>query len=117
MKPFLIAISLVSLLSVSSPAEPPANDKPTSAPKKESQLYPVRVEGKMGYINKAGEIVIAPKYDHVCPMHDGYAIVMVGEKKGLIDREGKVLIKPKYRYDGGLEDVQEGLLLSMTDEG
>jgi hypothetical protein len=98
-------------------ADPPAKTDPSPPQPKEAQLYPIRLRGKMGYIDRAGKVVIRPQFDNAWPMSEGYGNVMIGLKRGLIDRAGKVLIKPKYRYDGGLENVQEGLVRVMTDQG
>jgi hypothetical protein len=71
----------------------------------------------MGYMDKAGKVVIPPKFDNAWPMREGYGNVMIGEKRGLIDQDGNICIKPQYRFDGGLESVQEGLVCFQTDEG
>ena len=79
-------------------------------------LAPLRVGEKWGYINRKGEIVIAPAYDHVFQFFDGTAVVAMKEdtaytdnpygdgtveyafnRYGLIDETGTVLLEPIYQ--------------------
>ena len=80
-------------------------------------LFPIRQNGKFGYINAAGEIVIAPKF-----LRDGFEggrcfveglqAVSVGDKAGYIDASGKVAIEPKFglaqAFSEGLAAVRSG---------
>ncbi|WML49902.1 WG repeat-containing protein [Neobacillus sp. PS3-34] len=56
--------------------------------------------GKFGYINEQGKVVIEPQFTFAEPFIEGKAIVNVSEdfknKYGLIDSNGKFLIKPIY---------------------
>jgi hypothetical protein len=71
----------------------PEGDNGLFAFKKES-------EGKSGYINVAGNIVIGPKYNVALPFQDGRAVVNISEdysnQYGLIDAKGNFIIKPEY---------------------
>lgn len=55
-------------------------------------LLPVRIEGRYGFIDRSGTVVIPPQYDWAGFFRDGYAPVM---------KEGKVLL---IRSDGSLEN-------------
>lgn len=59
-------------------------------------LAGVRVEGKYGYIDSLGRIVIAPKFDLVGEFRNGHAETLVGDQVGIIDRDGSFLLKPAY---------------------
>ncbi|ANM11271.1 hypothetical protein AMK06_CH02932 [Rhizobium sp. N541] len=59
-------------------------------------LAAVRSEGKFGYINSSGEMVIAPAFDLARGFRKGHAEVVVGDKAGIIDRTGKFLLSPNY---------------------
>ncbi|EHB62384.1 MULTISPECIES: WG repeat-containing protein [Paenibacillus] len=56
--------------------------------------------GKYGYINEQGNIVISPTYTSAFPFHQGRAIVNTAEdyrwKYGVIDSQGKWIIQPEY---------------------
>ena len=90
--------------------------------KKEESLFPVEVNGKLGYINKTGKIVIKPQFDYNEPewFSEGLAVVKIGSdeketgkidqygrkipvdyKYGYIDKTGKIIIKPQFNDAGG----------------
>jgi hypothetical protein len=45
--------------------------------------------GKNGYIDKAGKVVIEPRFDVVGEFSEGLAVVSIGGKWGYIDKTGK----------------------------
>ncbi|ANL66450.1 hypothetical protein AMC82_CH02818 [Rhizobium phaseoli] len=59
-------------------------------------LAAVRSEGKFGYINSNGKMVIAHAFDLARRFRKGHAEVVVGGKAGIIDRTGKFLLSPNY---------------------
>ncbi|MBX3245175.1 MAG: WG repeat-containing protein, partial [Acidobacteria bacterium] len=66
--------------------------------------FPVRVDGKTGYIDRTGKIVLEPKYDGASYFSEGLGRVSVGRdtiitegfSQGFIDETGKMVIKPKW---------------------
>ena len=72
----------------------------------EKNLYPVQDDGKWGYIDNTGKLVIEPHFDMADEFYDGCAIVQVkdigveeaGVKYGVIDTSGKMVVKPDYTY-------------------
>lgn len=52
--------------------------------------------GKSGYINTAGELVIERIYDLARPFKDGYAAVRMNGKFGFIDKSGTLRVECKY---------------------
>ncbi|WP_298425526.1 WG repeat-containing protein [uncultured Kordia sp.] len=48
-----------------------------------------------GYINKQGEMIIAPKYSHAHEFKEGYAVVQLNGEKILINKKGEVVLNPK----------------------
>ena len=80
-------------------------------------LFPIRQNGKFGYINAAGEIVIAPQFlrDGVeggRHFLEGLQPVWVGEKTGYVNASGKMVIEPKFglaqTFSEGLAAVRSG---------
>ena len=73
-------------------------------------LYPIQVDGKWGYINQTGKIVIKPTYAWADDFHDGVAVVVIKDRSdgsedskgndsltyGAIDMNGKMVVKPDY---------------------
>lgn len=72
----------------------------------EENLVSVCKDGKWGYMNKSGEIVIDYQFDNVGNFtEDGLAYVVTDEKYGFIDKTGKYIVNPQYDdayqfYDG-----------------
>ena len=56
----------------------------------------MRIGGKFGLINTAGEIVIKPQFDRVYSFSEGLAWVKIGGKYGFINPTGEVVIKPQF---------------------
>jgi hypothetical protein len=53
-----------------------------------------RMNGKCGYINKSGEMVIKPQFDLAFPFSEGIAQVHVGIGIGYIGKSGKFIWQP-----------------------
>lgn len=51
-------------------------------------LFPVKIQGIYGYINKVGDIVIKPKFNHAFWFEEGLAVVEIACKWGYIDNGG-----------------------------
>jgi hypothetical protein len=54
-------------------------------------LAPTKLDGKWGYINKAGTFVIEPRFDGAYPFSEGLAMVKVGRAVGYIDKTGRYI--------------------------
>ena len=57
-------------------------------------LAAVQINGKWGYINTSGKIVINPQFDTTTMFSGGLAVVSVSGKSGTIDKEGKYVVNP-----------------------
>ncbi|MCA9558410.1 MAG: WG repeat-containing protein, partial [Myxococcales bacterium] len=78
-------------------------------------LYPVHVDGRAGFMDRTGKVVIPAVYDEVSAFSEGLARVKVGMTKtssgaltggtyGYIDRTGKVVIPPRFEYARDFND-------------
>lgn len=72
-------------------------------PPRTDRLFPIFVrEGrsrkryKAGYINRLGEIVVPPTYDHSYPFWNGLASMRQGEMWGAIDLQGSLVIPTAF---------------------
>lgn len=85
---------------------------------KTRELFPVEMDGKYGYIDKTGKIVIAPKFDYASDFREGLAGIRVGNPEtglfGYIDTSGKIVIKPKYQSAG---TFSEGVAIVRDQKG
>jgi WG containing repeat len=76
----------------------------------------VKIDGKWGYIDRAGRITVQPTYDAAFPFRGNYAVVREGDKRGFLrlDPQGgiSVFIPPTYedasRFSEGLAAVKTG---------
>src|SRR5687768_8191438 len=56
-------------------------------------LYPVRVNGRWGFIDTAGRIAIQPAYDQVSHFTNGIAFYTLNERYGILNVKGQPLVE------------------------
>src|SRR5260370_37259157 len=54
-----------------------------------SALYPVKVNGKYGYINKSGKMIVAPEFDRASASAGGFAPAAMGRTCVSVDGQSK----------------------------
>lgn len=59
-------------------------------------LGAINVNGKWGFVDTSGDLVIESSFEDALPFSEGIAPVMSGGKWGYIDKSGKIVIKPQY---------------------
>ena len=59
-------------------------------------LFTIEQNGKAGYMNDTGKIVIKPVFDEGWGFSEGLAPVKIGDVWGYINETGKVVIKPQF---------------------
>ena len=64
--------------------------------KNPSGLFVVTQNGRVGYIDREGEVVIPPQFDRAYGFTDGLAVVEIGGRYGYIDEEGRFAINPRF---------------------
>ena len=63
-------------------------------------LFSSKKDGKYGFVNAKGEVVVDYKYDDATEQNEvGYAAIKKDGKWGSIDINGKVVIEPTYNLD------------------
>jgi len=74
-------------------------------------LCGVLKDGKWGYIDTGGRLVIPNQFDSVGPFIEGLAEVHLGNQIGFIDKSGQYVINPQFDqagdFHGGLAAVHE----------
>jgi hypothetical protein len=127
----LICISLLAcfaLLSVHAAGQ--QSPERSLAPNAWEGFLPIEQDGKWGYINRSGEVVIKPQFDSAQPFAEGLALVRYparkkppkpGEKTpelvegmGFIDQTGKVVIELENPLHLNGESFSEGLTKYWT---
>jgi hypothetical protein len=77
----------------------------------ESGLYPIRQNSKVGFIDRAGHVVIEPQFDEACGFSEGLSLAAANGRWGYIDQSGEFVIPPQYDYAehflGGIAFVEK----------
>lgn len=118
-KPFIafLLLSIAVFLLISGCNKSPSTSTGKSQ-NEEVSLYGVQVDGKWGFIDKNGQMVIQPQYevgkpDELPPaFREGLAAVRVGGKFGFIDAKGQMVIQPQYGYVSPFSDGIASVLSS-----
>jgi hypothetical protein len=84
---------------------------------------PVLVDGKWGYIDRAGTVVIPPRFEQAGPFSEGLAAVLDGVVFGYVDAEGRRALVPTQLpagvlhrpFSSGLAAVRLGALYGYID--
>jgi hypothetical protein len=63
----------------------------------------IKVDGKFGYIDSLGNVLIKPQFDWAIQFSEGFAAVRINGKCGYIDTSGNFAIQPKYLYGDGFK--------------
>src|SRR5437764_7855136 len=62
----------------------------------EAARYAVHTKGKIGFIDRAGKMIIEPQFEDAIHFQDGVASVKAHGKWGYVDSNGKWVISPRY---------------------
>lgn len=63
-------------------------------------LFIIKNNGKYGFVNKDGKVIVEPVYDNAIEQNDyGYSAIKKDGKWGAIDQYGNVVIQPTYELD------------------
>lgn len=60
-------------------------------------LAPVRIDGRWGYIDRTGAVVIPATFDGAGRFRGDYAEIKVGDAAGVINRQGRVVLAPQFK--------------------
>lgn len=75
-------------------------------------LARITQSGMSGYVDRRGEIVIAPAYDYAADFSDGLAVVGLDGKFGVVDKRGDEIATLQY---DSVESYSEGYALTGLD--
>jgi len=83
-------------------------------------LLLVRVNEKVGFIDRMGKIIIEPQFEDAQDFSEGLAPVKIKDKWGFIDESGKIVIEPNFDmvfrpFQKGLSDVRVGQKWGLID--
>jgi len=72
----------------------------------QAQLFVVEKDGKSGFIDQTGKVVIPFQFDSAQGFSEGLALVTMKDKKFFVDTNGRVLFEAKFDV---IRDFSEGL--------
>jgi hypothetical protein len=72
-------------------------------------LAGIYVQGKWGFINNKGEIVIQPRFNNVGFFKSGFASASENELYGYINKKGQYAIPPKFNYANSFSEGLAGV--------
>lgn len=73
----------------------------------QNNLYSSQKNGKWGFIDKEGNVIIDFIYDRTIEFNkEGFAGIKLENKWGIIDKEGNIILEPKYKIDTGNADPE-----------
>ena len=76
------------------------NKKETNEIFKENKIFSKKQDGKWGYVDKDGNIVVDFKYDMATDVNKyGFAAVKNNNKWGVVDKDGIIIKEPIYELD------------------
>lgn len=78
------------------------------------KLYPVIQNGRYGFMNGQGKLMIPSMYNEVGPFQEGLAVVSKDDKFGIIDKKNQVVVD--FQYDEILEFVQNRAVVRKGDK-
>src|SRR3954453_23269389 len=90
-------------------------------------LYPISRDGKEGYINRTGRVVVEPKFDIAYYFSEGIGLFAtalikkdpdgeskkIADKWGLINTKGEIIAQPQFK--SAACELSEGLLCVGTE--
>jgi len=75
------------------------------------RLLPVEIDGKYGFINLSGRLVIAADFDNAWGFSEGLAPAWRGGQAGYIDGSGSFVVPPPFQYASGFSEGLAGVEL------
>lgn len=115
------ALAILFISASTSPQIGGQNVQPSVRPSSSDDLTPVQQEGKWGYADKDGKVVIKPQFSRAGRFSEGLALVWAGGipltdpatksfvKMGYIDKAGRWLITSRFEYYF-FDDFSDGLV-------
>lgn len=119
----IMMVLILSLLAYARGCDVEDDWKPSDSKQKEhvSHLYPVTVDGKFGFINQSGQLVISLPDDvySVRPFSEGLAAIAkrvpnTSGNWGFIDESGNVVIRPVFNNAKPFSDGLAAVIVGET---
>ena len=113
MRPLLLLLLLALFVAplASAQEDKGGSDAASSAATATVDRFPVEIDGKWGYVDRQGALVIEPQYDQAWPFREGRARVLQFGRFGFIDAAGALAVPLRfdnaYDFSGGRARVEQ----------
>lgn len=95
-----VAIALsITVILVAAPTYWVLNRPAKPYKRDNSGLFRISSNGKVGFMDRTGNMVVAPQFDDAADFSEGRAAVRVGKKIGFVDTKGTITITPQFDPD------------------
>lgn len=88
-------------------------------PERGDTRFPVALNGRWGYIDAKGKLVVTPIFRDAMDFSEGVAAVKADDKWGYVDATGRLVVSPVYdsasEFSEGLAAVRRGPLWGYVD--
>lgn len=82
-------------------------------------LYGVKKDGKYGYVNKSGQMLVQNKFDAISVFSEGLAAVKIKDLWGYVDQAGQMVITPQFEevldFHKGISVVKQNGKSNLMD--
>lgn len=85
--------------------------------------HPGASNGKYGYVDTLGQVLVPPTYDHATRFRNGFAVVGKSGRQGAVDRTGRLVVPCEWqrlgRFEAGVfvggQEVDGAMRFSLVD--
>jgi len=89
--------TLLLIIALTLAGSIPVFGEQDEAGSKGNSLFPIKLDGKWGYINQKGEVIIEPQFRFAEDFSEGLAGATTDSGSGLIDSNGEFLVQPRFQ--------------------
>src|SRR5262245_43011234 len=113
----LSALLLLTAVSCARRVPPQVAATPQPAPTvADLDYFVIRLDGKQGFMDRSGRVVIPPRFVKVYPFTEGLAAAQEGELWGYIDPKGEWVIKPAFAMAGLFHERRASVRRTFADK-
>jgi hypothetical protein len=118
---FALLACLLLALGCEKRSQPALDGEETAGVERQSGagLFPIRQDSLWGFIDRTGEVAIAPQFDRAWRFSEGRALIRDGRRYGFIDTTGAVVVAPQFadawHFSDGVAPVQTDSLWGFID--
>jgi hypothetical protein len=115
----LVVLGLLALAAGSCKQAAPSGASATRTARPNDALFPIVVQGRWGFIDSTGAVVIAPRFAEVQEFSEGLAPVREAGHYGYLNKAGKFILPQTYAFAtpfrGGMALIEQDSVPRLID--